>query len=65
MNKTTMIDKLIQVESELKLAIWTYKMNEAPLVIINEMNEAFNLILQAINILEWDEEWIKIAIIIL
>jgi len=56
MNKTTIIDKLIQVESELKLAIWTYKMNEAPLVIINEMNEAFNLILQAINKLEWDEE---------
>lgn len=56
MNKTTMIDKLIQVESELKLAIWTYKMNEAPLVIINEMNEALEHISKAMYILEWDEE---------
>lgn len=56
MNKTTMIDKLVQVEGELKLAIWRYKMNEAPLVVIKEMTEAFNLILEAINKLEWDEE---------
>ena len=56
MNKIKMIDKLVQIESELKLAIWRYKMNEAPLVVIKEMTDAFNLILQAINKLEWDEE---------
>lgn len=56
MNKTTMIEKLVQVEIELKEAIWKYKMNEAPLVVIKELNEVFNLILQVINKLEWDDQ---------
>lgn len=52
MTKTTMIKKLLQVESELRLAIWRHETYEAPNDIINGMTEAWNLIFQAINKLE-------------
>jgi hypothetical protein len=54
MNKIKDMMKII--ESELKEGIWKYKMNEAPLVIIDEMNEALEHISKAMDILEWDEE---------
>mgnify|MGYP003668093361 CR=1 FL=1 len=56
----SMIDKkhfanLKLLETELQVAIWNLKDSNAPVVIIDEMNEALEHISKAMDILEWDE----------
>ena len=56
-----MIDKkyfanLKLLETELQVAIWKHEKSNAPVVIIDEMNEALEHISKAMDILEWDEE---------
>tara|TARA_Y100001937_G_scaffold114836_1_gene165004 strand:- start:47 stop:205 length:159 start_codon:yes stop_codon:yes gene_type:complete len=48
-------DKLKHVSIEIQAAICKYIDVDAPPIIIDEMKEALNYILKAIDILEWDE----------
>jgi len=49
-------DSLKLIQTELRVAIWKHEKNDAPVVIINEMEEALEHISKGIDILEWDEE---------